>query len=220
LRRPRSVVALLALLIVACQGADTPVAAPPGVGAETPVEAVNELVELLNIPDFDSASDLAYPGQAALASLAEGATFGEVASALEAGDGDIAANFWAGFAQGTGSFLTGEVAATPGDVEVEDGVEFHQVVVVPPSGDERLMLTRDVDGHRIDIFASFGGGLATQMVAPVERLLSTETDDARRILDALRATVPSLLVAASQEDLSPEASQALTRLVELITRSA
>jgi hypothetical protein len=211
---------LLVLIVAACQtGVDDP-ATPPADGAASPEEAVEQLVELLNIPDFASASALAYPGHSALAALAEGATFGEVADALDTGDGEVAANFWAGFAQGTGSFLTGPVTMTGGPLAVEDGEEFHRVLVTAAGGEERVMLTRDSNGHRVDLFASFGAGLAERMIPPVERLLTTSTEDARDILRALQATVPSLLVAADEEDVSGEASQALTRLIELITRSA
>jgi hypothetical protein len=213
--------AVLLLVLAGCQsGNDDQAPEPPENGADSPVEAVEQLVELLNIPDFTNASALAYPGHSALAALAEGATFGEVAQALDQGDSEVAANFWAGFAQGTGSFLTGSVTTTPGSVAVEDGVEFHWVLVTPSNGEERVILTREADGHRVDLFASFGAGLAERMLSPVERLLTTQTDDARQILDALRATVPSLLVAVGNEGTSPEASQALTRLIELITRSA
>jgi hypothetical protein len=214
-----STIAATALLVVSCTGdpeGGTP--DPPGDGAASAKEAVDELVGFLNIPDFQAASNLAYPGQAALASLAEGATFGEVASALDDGDRGVAANFWSGFAQGTGSFLTGAVTTTEAGVETQQGVEFHRVKVVPPSGEGRVMLTRESSGHRIDLFASFGGGLAARMIAPVERLLSTQTEDSRIIMAALRDLVPSLIMAAGQEDLSPEASQNLTRLIELITR--
>jgi hypothetical protein len=212
---------LVAGMVASCSGGSgEEVPQGPGVGADSPEKAVARLVELLNVPDFQNASELAYPGHSALASLAEGATFGEVAEALAGGDRDVAANFWAGFAQGTGSFLTGTVETEPGEVEVEEELEFHQVWVTPPSGDERLMVTRESDGHRIDLFASFGGGLAARMIPPVERLLTTQTEDADRILDALREAVPSLLVAAAHEEVSAEASQDLVRLIELITRTS
>jgi uncharacterized protein (DUF2252 family) len=56
------------------------------------------------------------------------------------------------------------------------------------------------------------------MVAPVERLLSTQTDDARLILVDLKEIVPSLLAAAGQPDTPSEVSQQLLALVEVITR--
>jgi hypothetical protein len=52
----------------------------------------------------------------------------------------------------------------------------------------------------------------------VELLLGTSTDESRAILAALREVVPSLLVAASDPDLSPEAVQGILQLVEMITR--
>jgi hypothetical protein len=80
------------------------------------------------------------------------------------------------------------------------------------------MMVRDVDGYRIDLFASFGPGLADKMLPPVERLLSTQTDDARVIISELKTIVPSLIVAGNQPGLSPVVTQQLVQLIELITR--
>jgi hypothetical protein len=182
------------------------------------VAAVEELVEAINAPDFADASRLAVPGQAALAALAEGATFGEVASSLSEGDTDVAANFWAGFAQGTASFLAGDVTAVEDGTVEQDGVSFHRVVVTPPDGDSRTLLIREDDGYRIDLFASFGPGLADKMIGPVERLLTTQTGEAGLILSELQNIVPSLLASASLPGTTPETSQQLIALIEVITR--
>jgi hypothetical protein len=56
------------------------------------------------------------------------------------------------------------------------------------------------------------------MMSPVEILLGTSSEDAATVLAALQDVVPSLLVAASNESLSPDASQRVLQLVELITR--
>ncbi len=77
---------------------------------------------------------------------------------------------------------------------------------------------RDVDGYRIDLFASFGAGLADKMISPVERLLGTQTSDARLILTELQGIVPSLLAAAQLPDTPGDVSQQLLALVEVITR--
>ncbi|MFQ5523890.1 MAG: hypothetical protein ACE5F5_09975 [Acidimicrobiia bacterium] len=188
-----------------------------GPGGSTPVDAVETLVEALNTPDFPAAADYAVPGQAALASLSEGATFSQVADALRTGDRAVAANFWSGFAQGANSFLIGEIEVALGPSLEQDGVTFNAVNVTSGAGGRRIYL-RDVDGFRVDIFASFGAGLADPMVPQVERLLSTQTDDARLILLRLKSIVPSLFVAAQQPELGPEAIQDLLRLIELITR--
>jgi hypothetical protein len=79
-------------------------------------------------------------------------------------------------------------------------------------------MTRDVDGQRIDLFASFGAGLAQRMLSPVEILLGTSSADSAVILSALQDVVPSLLVSATDPSLSPEAVQGVLQLVELITR--
>jgi hypothetical protein len=196
--RAESLVMTLALAAAACSGEATPPAESivAEQGADTPIEAVDGLVRAINEPDFVAASRLAVPGQAALASLAEGATFGAVAEALRQGDEEVAANFWSGFAQGAASFLTGDVEVTEDGTFTQDDLQFHQLAVTPTAGESRSLLVRNADGYRVDLFASFGAGLSDKMIAPVERLLVTQTDDARLILTRLQSIVPSLLAAA------------------------
>jgi hypothetical protein len=189
-----------------------------GPGADTPEEAVGELIDHLNAGDFVGASHLAVPGHAALASLAEGPTLTEVADAITDEDITVVANFWAGFAQGSGNFLLGEVDTQGGEVFKSEGIAFTSILVIPQEGPQREMVTFEDDGWRIDVFASFGAGLAGRMIGPVERLLATDTEEARLVLGELRRVVPSLHVAAAMPDLPPELSQDLIRLIELITR--
>ena len=217
--RRRAALAFLVVAAVSCRGAesaDTTITRGPG--AASAVEAVEELHDLLVDGDFAAASSLAMPGHAALASLAEGASSGEVADALENGDEAIAANFWSGFAQGFGEVLSGDIAVDDAGTATNSGVEFHLVNVTPDSGNARYLVTQDVDGHRLDLFASFGAGLADRLISPVEILVDTPTGDNAVILAALQDVVPSLLLAASDETLSPEAGQNVLKLVELITR--
>jgi hypothetical protein len=217
--RASHLLVVLTVVAGACGGSDAVTASDTlGPGADTPQAAVRELIDHLNEPDFTAAGDLAVPDHAALASLAEGATFGEVADALRSGDVTVAANFWSGFAQGTGSYLTGPITTDEGPAISQEGMEFLTVIVTPESQDDRVMMVRDVDGYRIDLFASFGPGLADKMLPPVERLLSTQTDDARVIISELKTIVPSLIVAGNQPGLSPVVAQQLTQLIELITR--
>jgi hypothetical protein len=221
MRRTNSI-ALIALtvLIAACSedGGDPVVSILPGDGAPTAIEAVEGLVGAINSADFVASSRLAIPGHAALASLAEGATFSAVADALREGDEEVAANFWAGFAQGSGAFLTETLTTAEGGVVDQDALQFHTIMVRGGAGEERAILVRDDDGFRVDLFASFGAGLADKMAAPVERLLTTQTDDARLILASLANIVPSLLVAAELPGTTPEVAQQILALVELITR--
>lgn len=211
---------VLVLAVSACSGGQAqPIeTVPPGEGAASPREAVTELVEAIQLPDFTDASRLAMPGHSALAALAEGATFADVAEALRDGDEEVAANFWAGFAQGSGDFLVGGVSVSEEGTVSKDEVEFHEVIVVPESGESRSVLVRESDGYRIDLFASFGPGLADKMIGPVERLLTTQTDDASLILEHLREVVPSLLIAAERPGTSTEVNQRLLALIEVITR--
>lgn len=218
--RPRAPWLAMAMVVtvVACGGGGGTTTLTLGDGAESPTAAVEELRDLLAAGDFDGAGSLAVPDHAALASLAEGATTGDVAAALRDGDTVIAANFWGGFAQGAAETLDDEVVLEDLGTTTEQGVEFHLVGLTPESGVEQVLITRDVDGQRIDLFASFGAGLAPGMMSPVETLLGSSNADSEAILVALQEVVPSLLVAVRDESLTPEAAQDVLQLVELITR--
>jgi len=215
----RAALPALLVAVLACgEGGGSTTTITLANGADQPVAAIEELRTHLAVGDFAAAGSLAVPDQAALASLAEGATSGEVADALETGDIDVAANFWAGFAQGAGDAFSDPVEIEELGTTTEDGVDFFLVGVTPQEGVEQVIITRDVDGQRVDLFASFGAGLAKDMMSPVETLLGSSTGDAAVILRALQDVVPSLLVAAADESLSPEATQEILQLVELITR--
>jgi hypothetical protein len=190
-----------------------------GKGAADPVAAVEELRSMLAAGDFGAAGSLAVPGQAVLASLAEGASPSTVAASLEGGDTTVAANFWNGFAQGVGGAFNQEASLEDLGSTVEEGIEFFVVGVTPDGGTRRVMVTRDVDGQRIDLFATFGAGLAEGMIPSVELLLTSPNDVSGEILAALQEVVPSLMVAARDETLSPDASQRILQLVEMITRA-
>lgn len=210
-------IALTGLLGSCSDGEPGGEAAALAPGAESPEQAVEMLVDALDSGQFAEASHLAMPGHAALASLAEGASFGEVADALRTQDLAVSANFWSGFAQGAGSFLFGTVPADSETLE-RDGLVFHVVTVVPESGGDRVIVTRELEGFRIDLFASFASGLAERMIGPVERLLAAQTDDSLLVLAELREVVPSLLVAAESPEQPPDVVQSVLQLVELITR--
>src|SRR5690606_39312047 len=106
----REIAVMMTLLagLAACGGdGATP---GPSNGAETATAAVEALITAFDVPDFASVAGLAMPGQAALASLAEGASFGDVAEALR-GDGvQVSAYFWSGFARGGGGSRDGDLA--------------------------------------------------------------------------------------------------------------
>ncbi len=211
--------AVMLMVLGACGGDEGSTPAPTlGPGAETPVAAVDELVVLLKQPDFGAAASLIVPGQSALAALSEGATTSQVAGALESGDIEVASNFWSGFAQGLGSLLDGEFVTESGVDEVVDGVEFHIIELGPASGDTRRIALRNIDGWRIDLFASFGGTLAERLTAPVELLLTSSQPEATQVLLGLRDVVPSLKLALAEPGLSAPAAQALASLIEMATR--
>ena len=212
-------VALAGLLAGCSPGGGGATTVTIGEGAADPVAAVEELRSLLAAGDFGAASSLAVPGQAVLASLAEGAAPSTVAASLDDGDAEVAANFWTGFAQGVGGIFNQEATLEDLGTTSEGGVEFSLVGITPQGGSRRVMVTRDVGGQRVDLFATFGAGLAEGMIPSVELLLASSNDDSGQILAALQDVVPSLLVAARDSSLSPEASQRILQLVEVITRA-
>lgn len=219
MRRPVSVLVVLMLVAGACGGSsDGTATITTGPGAESAEAAVKELRSFLSAGDFASASALAVPNQAALASLAEGATFSQVARALEEGDAQVAANFWSGFAQGVGETFSPGAVVVATETRSESGTEFHAVGVTAGSGNERLVFTQDIDGYRVDLFASFASGFAGRLISPIEILLTSTTDDAALILGEMKAMVPSLVVAGSDDSLTPVAVQEILQLIELITR--
>jgi hypothetical protein len=215
--RRASTVALILCLTAGCSGGEPSASTAAGAG-ETPEQLIAALIGHLDRAEFEAAGLLTVPGQAALASLAEGATFSDVADALRDGDIQIARNFWSGFAQGAGGYLAGAVVTGVEEPVVKEGVAFHPVVVRPSRGPTRRIFVRSDDAYRIDIFASFAPGLADRMPPSVERLLTTNTDDASLILAELGGIVPSLLVAAEAGDQPTEATQQILRLLEVVTR--
>lgn len=210
--------ALCLAMLAACSG-DDPGTGPieSGEGAASPEEAVEELFDLLATGDFADAASLAIPGQAALASLAEGASFPEVAEAMS-GDAVVAANFWSGFAQSVEGVLTQGVEATDTATVTREDLEFHIVDVSMPDGDVRHVATRDVDGYRIDLFATFGPSLAGRLYPQAELLFQDDSAEASTILSGLREQVPSLYIATQIPNLAPNVVQDLLQLIELITR--
>lgn len=212
--------AMVSMLIVAACSGDT---ASGGAitlrpGGETPEATVEELIAFLEVGDFDSAASLAIPNQAALAALAEGATVADVASAVRDGDATVAANFWSGFAQSISDVLNREPTVTGSAAAEAEGARFAIVDVATANGGERQFVTRDQDGHRVDIFATFGPVLAGRLYSPLERLLNSPTDDAVLILSEMREQIPSLYMAAQTPDLAAGAIQEVLRLIELISR--
>ena len=220
LTRTLLLVTTVAVVVAGCSndegGSDESVVVAKG--AESARQAVEGVVDAIEEGEFADAGILAVSEHAALAALSEGASFADVADALRDRDPVVAANFWSGFAQGTGAFLTGTVTYLDGDTVSRDGLEFEAVRVLPIDGSERVVWVREVDGYRIDLFASFGGGLADKMLSPVERLLTAQTDDTAYILAQLRDVVPSLHVAADTPGVSAQTRQQILALVELITR--
>ena len=211
--------ALCVSMLVACSGNDDGGEAPDvGPGAETAEEAVEQLFDRLGDGSFGEAASLAIPQQSALASLAEGASTADVADALDSGDAAIAANFWSGFAQSVDEILARGVSVLGSEGASAEGTEFTLVEIDAGSGAPRHIATRDVDGYRVDLFATFGPALASRLYPQVERLFQDPSEDASRVLGGLRDQVPSLYIASETPGLAPNLVQDLLQLIELITR--
>lgn len=216
--RRAGVAVMTAVMLASCSGDSDPLSTTTPTGAASPEAAVTQLKSALSRGDFDEAARMAVPDQAALASLAEGATFAEVASAIAGSDAAVASNFWSGFAQGIGDVFDSGLAVESAGTALEGETEFYLVSVIASDGGARRMVTQDIDGHQIDLFASFGAVLAGRLLSPVEILLASATEDTFVILEALNEVVPSLLVAAQEEGIPPAAVQDILQLVELISR--
>jgi hypothetical protein len=218
MRRSLFLLALLAAFGACSDGSSGADPGDPAPGAESPEAAVSELIEALAAGEFNDAVPLGVPGQAALAALAEGAAVADVAAALRESDSLIASNFWSGFAQSVGLWLTGAPVVAGSEQGEAEGIPFGLVSVQSGSGPERILMTRDVGGHRVDIFATFGPSLASRLYPQVERLLETPGEDASLVLAALQEQVPSLHMATQTPGLAPNVVQDILLLIELITR--
>lgn len=210
-------VAVLITAAVGCSGSGA-TSQQPDSGAETAEQAVEELFALLAAGEFASASTLAVPEQSALAALAEGALVADVASGLREGDAGIARNFWSGFAQSIETLLGGGVEVVGSSATTAQDVEFTVVEIVTGSGDVHHIATREVNGHRVDLFATFGPSLASRLYPQIELLFDEPSEDASLILTRMREQVPSFYMAAETPNLAPNVVQDLLQLIELITR--
>lgn len=215
--RRLSALVLAALFLFGCSGTEEP-GAQSGKGAESAEQAVEELFALLAAGEFASAASLAVPEQSALAALAEGASVADVVSGLRDGDAGIAANFWSGFAQSIDGFLDQGVEVVGSEPVTTQGVDFTIVEIVIGAGDRHHVATRDVEGHRVDLFATFGPALAGRLYPQIELLFDSPSEDATFILNRMREQVPSLYRAVETPDLAPNVVQDLLQLIELITR--
>lgn len=210
---------MLALTSAACSGSNPQGdQGQPDTGADSPEAAVEQLLGHLREGEFSEAVPLATPDQAALASLAEGASVSDVAEGLREGDQLIANNFWSGFAQSVQSWLIVNPRVAGSEAAESEGAAF-EVVTVSSEGDvDRTFITKDDDGYRIDIFATFGPSLASRLYPQVERLFDSSEEDASLVLARLRDQVPSLHMAAQTPGLAPNVVQDILLLIELITR--
>ena len=211
------VIAVLIAAAGACSGTGE-TADQPGTGAETAEQAVEELFLLLAAGEFGAASALAVPEQSALAALAEGASVADVASGLRDGDAGIASNFWSGFAQSINSLLGHGVEVVGSAATTAQGVEFTIVEIATGSGETHHIATRELEGHRVDLFATFGPSLASRLYPQIELLFDQPSEDATFILAQMREQAPSFHVAAETPNLAPNVVQDLLQLIELITR--
>jgi hypothetical protein len=225
MRRPRRrsfrpIVSFLVLAVAtACNGGadppDSSVAAP-----RSPTEVVSALLRAIDEGRFEDTAPLTDTTQAALFTLAEGATATEVATAIEGDSGAVAANFWSGFAQSLPEDFS------PSDVSVElvgEGTEgesrFAAVSVSRGDDPPRTFVLRRQDGWRVDLFASFASIVAGTLVPAVDGVLTSASGDASAVLTGLSGSADSLRYALAEGDLSGDMQQTVLALLERVTRS-
>lgn len=217
---PRWVV-LCGLLVgaLACTSETEP---PPttDAAANTPTEVVSALLTAVDQGRFEDTARYTDNTQAALFALAEGATVSEVASAVEAEAGPVAANFWSGFAQSLGEgFGPGEVTVGDAEETTAGSSRFALVPVTPSDGTQRVFVLRRDNGWRVDLFASFAPIVAESLVPAVEGVLGSANADASAVLSGLAGSADSLRVAVSDRDLPADTQQTVLALLERVTRA-
>jgi hypothetical protein len=220
-RRSLPPVASLVVLAVvtACNGAaeppDSSAAAP-----RSPTEVVSTLLRAIDEGRFEDTAPLTDTTQAALFTLAEGATATEVATAIGEDSEAVAANFWSGFAQSLPEDFS------PSDVSVEmvaEGTEgesrFAMVSVSRGDDRPRTFVLRREDRWRVDLFASFASIVAGTLVPAVDSVLTSASGDASAVLTGLSESADSLRYALAEGELSGDTEQTVLALLERVTRS-
>ena len=212
-------VCVMVVAVAACRGGS---AAPTTTVATavSPTDVVTGLLSAVDEGRFEDTARFTDTTQAALFTLAEGATAGDVSAAIQSEASPVSANFWSGFAQSLGEgYGRGEV--TVGSVEEITAGEsrFALVPVTPADGEERVFVLRHDGGWRVDLFASFAPIVAESLVPAVEGVLGSADPDASVVLAGLAESADSLRVAAADRTLPADTQQTVLALLERVTRA-
>ncbi len=185
-----------------------------------PEGVVAIILGLVSEDRFTEATDLTDLHQAELLLLLEGVPADDILSRIEDEGTVVGSNFWEGFAESSSPGLSDD-SGVSAQGEVEIGAERGYLVAVTLSnGQERRWVVRSTSsGPVVDLFASFASGFAGSLIAPVERLLGNDSEDARRLLGLLVGELASLEVAATDPNITPTESQEIITLIERISRA-
>ncbi|MPZ52375.1 MAG: hypothetical protein GEU79_06510 [Acidimicrobiia bacterium] len=203
------------LMVVACTD-------EPGDTADSvdPEGVVTTAIDLMSQERYNDIAGLTDTSQAELLLLLEGMPPDDILSTMEEESTVVAANFWEGFGESSAGGLQAD-ASVSAQSEVEIGSERGFVVTVTlPDGRQKRWVVRDSpDGPVIDLFASFASGFAGSLIGPVDRLLTEQTEDGRRLLGLLVSQLDSLGVASDDPNITTTESQEIITLIERISRA-
>jgi len=217
-----AVVFALALAVAGCGSSAEPTTTtqPPIGGADSPSEALRELLTAVQDGDAEAASTVTIEAQVALLIALDGATAVEARGFLDSGvPEESLALFWDSFrdsyANSFGEDLSDMVVAAGGNVTV-DGATFALVdVSLRRSNGETQWITQLMDGRwRVDLYATF----ASTFAQPLRLWLATLPDDAdaAAIREAIAAQRASLLAAVDQQPLGPISDGVASQIKGLI----
>ncbi|MFQ5967827.1 MAG: hypothetical protein ACE5MI_09470 [Acidimicrobiia bacterium] len=196
---------LLLFLLAACRASPAPTTLAPVEGADTPKQAVEELIGALAAGDWQATAPYVDETQIALLTAIEGVPASETAEMLRAGlTNQVRANFWQGFVEGFLMFSQEEASqlllGDPTHFEVE-GLSFSAVALSlrhhPGIGS---WIVRNTDGDWwVDLFATIGPSFANPLRDWLESL--PDDDNGRLIRAEMVAQEPSFTAALTQEPL-------------------
>ena len=219
----RGAIALVVTMLGACSGtggAVTTTTAPVPARAASPTETVNRLLEALRRSDLAEAAGLVDPDQLPLVALTEGEMPRAVAGMEPTELRTVGENFWAGFVDQFGTFLSVDV----GDLRVESVVErragrsdFAQVeVVLGVDASRRSFVCRRVQsGWVLDLVASFPSPLLVAIPGAFDAV--RQSGDAE-LIAVMKGLEDSARYVLEDGTAVPELNQAALAAVEAIER--
>lgn len=181
---------------------------------------ITNVIDLMRSERFGDIAPLTDERQAKLLLLLEGVPPDDLIPRLDEPDEQVAANFWEGFAEvSTGALSDGATVTAEGGIDI--GSEPGQAVTITLDDGRQRRWVVKTSGERavVDLFASFASSFAGTLIEPVDRLLSDESEDGRRLLAALVTEIDSLEVAANDPNITTTEQQEIITLIERISRA-